>query len=171
MTKEKAIHTDLISIQKLVFDTCNFKYSSPIVESESLEYGACSFELDHLAVRFRVSKITPTKIGQFVTLWKRTGKGPIEPFDMSDVLDLLIINARQETNFGQFIFPKSVLFEKGILSLNGKGGKRAIRVYPPWDIAINKQAQNTQKWQLNYFFDISDDKEIDFDRAKILYGI
>jgi hypothetical protein len=170
MTKQKAIHTDLLCIQTLVFDACKFKYSVAIAELESSEYGACSFELNQLAIRFRVSKITPTKIGQFVTLWKRNGKGPIEPFDRTDVLDLVIISARHETNFGHFIFPKSVLFEKGILSLNGKGGKRAIRVYPPWDIAINKQAQTTQKWQLNYFLDLSDEKEIDFNRAKILYG-
>ena len=171
MTKEKAIHTDLLSIQTLVFEACQFKYSLAIAEPESAEYGACSFELNHLAIRFRVSKITPTKIGQFVTLWKRIGKGPIEPFDMSDVLDLVIVSARQEANFGHFIFPKSILLEKGILSLNGKGGKLAIRVYPPWDIAINKQAQKTQKWQLNYFLDLSEEKEIDFEGAKILYGI
>ena len=169
LTNQKTIHNDLLSIQTLVFDACKFKYSLAIAEFESAEYGAYSFELNNLSVRFRVSKITPTKIGQFVTLWKRTGKGPIEPFDNTDVLDLIIISARHETNLGQFIFPKSVLIEKGILSLNGKGGKRAIRVYPPWDSAINKQAQKTQKWQLNYFLDLSDEKEINFDRVKILY--
>lgn len=171
MSKQNVIHSDLLSIQTRVFDACKFKYSLAIAEPESAEYGAYSFELNHLATRFRVSKITPTKIGQFVTLWKRTGKGPIEPFDSLDVLDLVIISAKYETHFGHFIFPKSVLLEKGILSLNGKGGKRAMRVYPPWDIAINNQAQKTQKWQLNYFLDLSDEKEIDFDRAKILYGI
>ena len=171
MTKQKTIHNDLLFIQMLVFDACKFKYSLAIAEFESAEYGACSFELNNLSVRFRVSKITPTKIGQFVTLWKRIGKGSIEPFDSKDVLDLVIISARHETNFGHFIFPKSVLLEKRILSLNGKGGKRAIRVYPPWDSAINKQAQKTQNWQLNYFLDLSDEKEINFDRVKILYGI
>jgi hypothetical protein len=25
----------------------------------------------------------PTKVGQFVTLWKRLGRGPIQPFDLS----------------------------------------------------------------------------------------
>lgn len=169
MTKEIAIHKDLYAIQTGVFDSCGFKYSLAIAEPESTEYGACSFELNNLSVRFRVSKITPTKIGQFVTLWKRTGKGPIEPFDMVDDLDLVIISAMHEANFGQFIFPKSVLIEKGILSIKGKGGKRAIRVYPPWDIAINKQAQKTQQWQLNYFLDLSDAKEIDLVKAKMLF--
>ncbi len=169
MAKEIAIHKDLYAIQTRVFDSCGFKYSLAITEFESAEYGACSFELNNLSVRFRVSKITPTKIGQFVTLWKRTGKGPIEPFDMADDLDLVIISAMHETNFGQFIFPKSILIEKGILSINGKGGKRAIRVYPPWDIAINKQSQKTQNWQLNYFLDLSDAKEIDLVKAKMLF--
>ena len=35
---------------------------------------------------------------------------------------------------------------------------------------INKQAKKTQKWQLNYFLDLSNEKEIDHDRVKILYG-
>ena len=47
MTKEKAIHTDLLSIQTLVFEACQFKYSLAIAEPESAEYGACSFELNH----------------------------------------------------------------------------------------------------------------------------
>jgi hypothetical protein len=38
------------------------------MEAESAEYGAYTFELNDLSVRFRVAKITPTKIGQFVTL-------------------------------------------------------------------------------------------------------
>lgn len=44
----------------------------PIVaEAESAEYGACRFALEGHSIVFRVAKITPTKTGQFVTLWKR----------------------------------------------------------------------------------------------------
>jgi hypothetical protein len=46
-----------------------------MLERESLEYAACSFKLNSMSVKFRVAKITPTKIGQFVTLWKRVSKG------------------------------------------------------------------------------------------------
>ncbi len=59
------------------------------------------------------------------------------------------------THSGQFIFPKSILLVKGILSDGEKDGKRGFRVYPPWDKAVNKQAKQTQQWQLQYFTDSS----------------
>lgn len=76
------------------------------------------------------------------------------PYDLADPVELYIFSVRSQKNFGQFIFPKTVLCEKGIISKNGKGGKRATRLYPPWVIAPNLQAKNTQKWQTNYFFEI-----------------
>jgi hypothetical protein len=170
MTIHKAIYNDLLSIQKLIFEQLNFDYTIPLAETESAEYGAYIFELNNLSVRFRVSKITPTKTGQFVTLWKRIDNGPIQPFDISDPIHLFIISSRDKNNFGHFIFPKSVLLEQGILSGKGKDGKRAIRVYPPWDITTNRQAQKTQKWQLKYFLDLSNKKTIDLLRLKTLYN-
>jgi hypothetical protein len=61
-------HHDLLTAKDLVYNPCRFKCSQPIMEAESAEYGAYTFELNDLSVRFRVAKITPTKIGQFVTL-------------------------------------------------------------------------------------------------------
>lgn len=66
------------------------------------------------------------------------------------------------------MFPKSVLAEKGIITLNGKVGKRGIRVYPPWDIPTKKQAQKTQNWQTKYFFTIYADRATDLGLAKEL---
>jgi hypothetical protein len=82
-----------------------------------------------------------------------------------------MIATQKENNFGVFIFPKIILQEKGILSNQGKNkknGKRGIRVYPIWDKTMNKQAQKTQNWQLNYFLDISENIEIDLQEAKEL---
>ena len=45
--------------------------------------------------------------------------------------------------FGQFVFSKAVLSEKRILSKQEKDRKRAIRVYPPWEIAENLQAKKS----------------------------
>jgi hypothetical protein len=170
MSITQTIHNDLLSLQNRVFDKHGFKYTTPLMEEESKEYAAYLFELNSLAVRFRVSKITPTKVGQFVTIWKRKGNGPIEPFDITDKLDIVIISARTETHFGHFVFPKAVLCKQGIITVNDKEGKRAMRVYPPWDIATNKQAQKTQKWQLNYFIDLSNINAIDSLRLKRLYN-
>lgn len=161
------IPKDLILIQEILFDTCNFKITQPILETESSEYGACTFSLNNLNILFRIAKITPTKTGQFVTLWKRINQGPIQPFDSADPIDLFIISTRKENNFGMFIFPKSVLITKEIVS-DKKEGKRAIRVYPPWDITTSKQAQKTQKWQLDYFLEIQEDQTKDLNRIKSL---
>ena len=148
-----------------------FDSALPQIESESAEYGACRFALNSLSICFRVAKITPTKIGQFVTLWKRTGKSPIQPFDLSDPVDFFVISVRKEGLFGQFVFPKLVLSEKGSVSKNGQGGKRAIRVYPPWDNTISPQAQKTQKWQLEYFLEIPSERPVDMHRLQYLYKV
>jgi hypothetical protein len=165
----KAIPKDLIVIQKLLFDNCKLEIKTIIPELESSEYGACTFTLNHLNIRFRTAKITPNKTGQFVTLWKRINQGPIQPFDSTDCIDFFIISTRNKTLFGQFIFPMSILIEKGIITHQGKEGKRAIRVYPPWDLTTSKQAQKTQKWQLDYFLEVKQDQTIDSNLAKALF--
>ena len=165
------IHSDLLLAKELLYDSCGYECSLPEKEKESAEYEAYSFQLNNKSILFRTAKITPTKIGQFVTLWKRIDKEPIQPFYFTDAIDLIVISVRKENRVGQFVFPKSVLCEKGIISTSNKEGKRAIRVYPPWDKAINKQAQKTQQWQLDYFLEIPVDKLIDKERANMLYDL
>ncbi|NIX75993.1 MepB family protein [Microvirga terricola] len=162
---------DLLAAIALVYEPNGFSCSPPRAEPESLDYGACAIELSGRALWFRVSKITPTKIGQFVTLWKRSGQGPIQPFDTSDPIDLFVISCRQDQRLGQFVFPKSVLCERDIVSRDGKGGKRGMRVYPPWDRPTNRQALKTQHWQLDYFLHIAGDRPLDHARARTLYGL
>ncbi len=161
---------DLTYIKTQIFDACGFEYTEPISEIESAEYNAYYFKLNKLHVRFRTAKITPTKVGQFVTLWKRLSTGPIAPFDETDSIDIVIINVVNGNQFGQFIFPKSVLSKQGILTVNHKEGKRGFRVYPPWDITTNKQAIKTQKWQLNYFLNLSNFSPEALEKAKALYN-
>ena len=154
LTTINSLHSDLTIAKKLVYDKCGFELTNPKIHSESIEYGACSFELDGKVIQHRASKITPTKTGQFVTIWKRNKNGITEPFCISDTIDFIIITARSGNNLGQFIFPKNVLANKGIITQNGKEGKRGIRVYPPWDLITNKQAEKTQNWQILYFITI-----------------
>lgn len=138
----------------LVFNKLGLEIKSISLEKESSDYDACQLLLNDKKALFRTAKTTPTKIGQFVTLWKRTPKGPIAPFTMEDGFELVIINTKTENHFGQFVFPKTILIEKGIFSTDSKEGKRALRVYPPWDKTTSKQAQKTQQWQLEYFIAI-----------------
>lgn len=162
-------HPDLLTTQTLIYDACGIAYTQPIAEAESADYSACTFAVNGMEARFRVAKTTPTKTGQFVTLWKREGKGPIQPFDVADPVELFIISTRKGNELGQFVFPKEVLLQQDIVSLNNQGGKRAIRVYPPWDVTTSKQAQRTQQWQLNYFVHIPANQPVDPEQAAILY--
>ncbi len=161
------MNANLYKIRTEVFQKCGFEISDFRPEKESKEYDACQYELSGRHIISRNAKITPKKIGQFVTFWKRNGKGPIEPFHESDRFDLFTVNVRTEKEFGQFVFPKSLLIKKGIISTDKKEGKRAFRVYPNWDIAKSKQATQTQKWQLNYFYQIDD--LMDFNKITELY--
>ncbi|MEN2402673.1 MepB family protein [Flavobacterium sp. MC2016-06] len=166
---QKQIPSDLILAKELVYDFCNFEVTVPQAEAESKEYDACDFQINQKHIKFRSAKITPTKNGQFVTLWKRNKSGIIEPFDFSDTIDFVIVNVRKEALLGQFIFPKEVLLAKGIFSTPKKEGIRATRVYPPWDETTSKQAQKTQQWQLNYFYEIN--KSTNFNTIQNLFCI
>ena len=161
------VNSDLNQIKVEIYDRCSLEISDFKTESESIEYDACQFELNEMKVICRSSKITPKKIGQFVTFWKRNEKGITEPYHAADKIDFYLINVKTENNFGQFVFPKTELINRGIISTDRKYGKRGFRVYPKWDKALNKQAEKTQKWQLNYFFEIN--KTTDLNKVSELY--
>lgn len=169
MTIIDSFPNDLKTAKELVYDTSGFKLTNPQLNAESKEYGACSFELNGKIIQHRVSKVTPTKTGQFVTIWKRNEDGITAPFDLSDEIDFIIITTRSGENLGQFIFPKKVLAAKGIITQNDRTGKRGIRVYPPWDIPENRQAEQTQNWQLSYFLMIKTDGSTNLDLAKKIF--
>lgn len=163
-------HPDLIAAQDLVYAPSGWVWSGLQPEVESADYAACTLVLNGLRIRFRVAKTTPTKTGQFVTLWKRICKGPIQPFELSDPVDCFVVSTRSGQNFGQFVFPKAVLAHKDVVAHNGRGGMRAMRVYPPWDSTTSRQAQATQAWQRDYFLDLSAGRAPDLARAKLLFG-
>ncbi len=164
----KRMDKNLKQIKTKIYDRCSFEISDFKLEQESKEYDACRFNLNGSRVVSRNAKITPKKIGQFVTFWKRNGNGPIEPFNDRDEIDFFVVNIRTENEWGQFVFPKSVLIEKGIISTQKKEGKRAFRLYPSWDKTKSKQAEQTQKWQLNYFYEVGE--MTDFEKVIQLYS-
>ncbi len=159
-------HLNLIKVN--IYDKCGLSISAFKKEEESKEYDACRFELNGLKVVSRTAKVTPKKVGQFVTFWKRNPNGIIEPLDEFDSIDFYIVTVNTTSQVGQFVFPKPILIEKGIISTDKKEGKRGFRVYPIWDKVINNQATKTQNWQLKYFYEI--DEKIDFTRVLELYS-
>ncbi len=144
----------LSEINKRVYQSSGFKITNLQTEKESQEYDACQFELNGLKIISRTAKRTPKKAGQFVTFWKRKDNGPIEPFHEADSFDFFIVNIRTDAGFGLFVFPKSILVQKGIISTDSKEGKRAFRVYPEPNKNLNKTAERTQVWQREYFFPV-----------------
>lgn len=165
----QSLHQDLIDTENLIYKPAQLRHSTLILETESTDYGACHFEMNNFKIRFRAARKTPKKNGLFVTLWKRIGSGPIQPYDIADPVDFFVISTRNNESFGQFVFPKSVLLEKNIFSQGGNGGKRGIRVYPSWDKPTSKQVQKTQTWQLRYFLEVPINEPVDHDRIKMLY--
>ena len=161
------MNVNLIKIKSKIYDKVDFQISKMNKELEGTEYDACQFELNGMKIISRSSKITPKKIGQFVTFWKRNKKGITEPFSETDRVDFYVVNVKTENNFGQFVFPKSELINKGIITTEKKEGKRGFRVYPKWDNTENKQAKKTQEWQLKHFYEIN--KLTDLSFVKELY--
>ncbi|MEX0446597.1 MepB family protein [Xenorhabdus sp. SGI246] len=128
---------------------------TPYRENESHEYEAIRFGLSGKSILFRQAKITPRKVGYFVTLWKRPfPNAEIMPFEQKDKIDFCIIATYSESQKGIFLFDSDILTRQGIFSTRNKEGKRAIRVYPSWIYPDSKQAIKTQKWQSSYFINL-----------------
>ncbi|MER5117059.1 MepB family protein [Serratia marcescens] len=146
------IPVQLSDIINEVLLPAGIRISEPQREAESGEYGACQLEVEGKRALFRVANTTPTKLDQFVTIWKRPHvQDEIMPIDFDDGIEFVLVSVFDHTHRGFFIFNRHVLAKKGVMSVRGKEGKRAIRVYAPWVKPIVKQAITTQKWQLQHF--------------------
>jgi len=167
MIEIETLNKNLIEVKTKIYDKLSLNISNVNNKLEGTEYDACQFELNGMKMISRSSKITPKKVGQFVTFWKRNQNGETEPYSENDQFDFYIINAKSGDHFGQFVFPKSELIKKNFITTEKKDGKRGFRVYPVWDKTLNKQAEKTQKWQLNYFYEI--DKTTDLKKVNELY--
>lgn len=146
----------LTYVNKNYYEPNHFIIKAIQEEAQNSDYGAGIFQLNSKSVRFRVAKITPTKVGQFVAFWEKDRNPKNQAFSYEEATDLMVINTfSNENHFGQFVFPKQVLLKQNILKTAIAKGKMAIRVYPGWEKPTSKQAIKTQKWQLEYFVDLS----------------
>ena len=89
-----SLNNNLIQVKEKIYDPCDFELTNFIQEIESTEYDACQFQLNGKTIISRTSKITPKKVGQFVTFWKRIPSGIIAPFEASDTFDFFVVNTK-----------------------------------------------------------------------------
>lgn len=139
-------------------------------EKQNAEYAGCLFHLNHKSIRFRISKITPNKIGQFVSFWEKDDNMQNQAFSYDAAPGLLVITCIDDNKLGQFIFPKEILLKEKILKTQSQIGKMAMRVYPIWDTPESNQAKKSQMWQLQYFVDLSDHNNLPIDKLLHLYS-
>ncbi|MBM6615131.1 MepB family protein [Desemzia sp. RIT804] len=165
-------HVALAYINKRIYEPNCLTIELIQEEKQNSKYGAGAFNIGSKRIRFRVANTTPTKIGQFVVFWEKDEKNVNQPYAYEKAPDLLVVTTfKKDGRFGQFIFPKEVLFKERILSSRSTKGKMAIRVYPSWDKPASKEAINTQQWQLPYFIDMSDLNPESIDRVIELYTL
>ena len=169
------------------FVATGFNITKPIALDpvrESSKYEALTFALDEKNIAYRKGKITPDRPGAFLAIWQRPATTDIndnKPIPLtSNQLDYLFIQVQNHTNdeankvlnnsllnnsatSGMFIFPVSMLIEKGIVSSTKSKGKTGFRVFPPWSQnrgsigtkVFSESAKKTQQWQLPYFLEIN----------------
>ena len=145
---------------------------------ESSKYEALNFSLNDRSIVYRKGKVTSDRPGAFLAVWQRpglesaNGNKPI-PLTSSE-LDYLFIHVESHSNisealehrskYGMFIFPVSLLIEKGIVSSVKSKGKTGFRVFPPWSQdrgivgtkVFSESGKKTQRWQIPFFLEIDD---------------
>lgn len=140
-------------------------------DKEADAYCGYNFQINQWQCKFRKAKTTPKKVGQFVTLWRRNEDGVTEPFNENDNDDFYIIFTEERDKRGIFLFSKTVLIQKQILSTSTKEGKRGFRVYPIWSQPENLQAKNTQSWQSKYFVELSNSESTYKDNMDLIFSL
>ena len=165
-------YTALNYVNKMIYEPNDLTVKSVQEEKQNSKYGAGTFQLSSRTVRFRVANITPTKVGQFVAFWEKDENNKNQPFTYEEAPDLLVITTfKDDSEFGQFIFPKEILIKQNILRSSSTKGKMAIRVYSSSDKPTSKQAKKTQKWQLPYFVGMRDPSKLPIDKIIELYSL
>lgn len=163
----ESFHADIVAVARLLADR-GIVCPDLAIEPDNAEYGAAIS--DAAGLRFRVGKVTPRKVGMFVTVWRRATNGSTEPLPDADGVQSLIVTAREGDRFGFFAFPRSALRTHGITSVEAVGGKRGFRVYPPWSETANAQAKLSQAWQGEYFLELDSPAGLDAQRAHQLFS-
>lgn len=128
---------------------------SVVTEAQGSDYESGRVNTESGIWRVRTARITPTKPGAFVAVWRRGSDGETEPFDMSDECSGLVVFVEDGERFGVFTFSREQLVVLGIIRSDHSPGKRGFRVYPSWCTDLNARAQRTQRAHVAAFADLS----------------
>lgn len=120
-------------------------------EEQQSDYEAGVAELDGQLWRIRTARITPTKSGGFVAIWRRDETGTTTPFEPEAELQGLMVFISEDNRFGVFRFTMQHLERLGVLASASAPGKRGFRVYPSWTSGLKGQAKKSQDAQLTAF--------------------
>ncbi len=91
---------------------------APDESPEARAYSGCWFTLTGAygtenRVVFRTAKVTPTKAGLFVTLWKRDDSGITRPYSVEDGVDEFWVVTETPNGYGYFAFTAQSLVDFG----------------------------------------------------------
>lgn len=128
---------------------------TPVAEEQSGDYESGRVVIGGELWRIRTARVTPTKPGAFVAVWRRAQDGGTEPFDGADECAGLLVLVEDGELAGIFRFTRADLVRLGITSSPTAPGKRGFRVYPSWCDGLNAQAARTQRTQAAAFTDLS----------------
>ncbi len=59
------------NLNNIVYQPNNLIITNLKKKKSNAEYAGCFIHLNHKSIRFRKSKVTPNKIGQFVSFWEK----------------------------------------------------------------------------------------------------
>lgn len=128
----------------------------PEAEEQNSDYESGVVRLGDARWRIRTARITPTKPGAFVAVWRRNAAGTTEPFDAEDPTAGLLVYVVDGPHFGVFRFTTAHLVELGVIRSAAHAGKRGFRVYPGWSVGLNRAAERARAAQAAAFLDLSD---------------
>lgn len=132
-------------------ETVGLTLAEVVPEEQNSDYESGCAKLEGTWWRVRTARITPTKPGAFVAIWRRNSEGNTEPFSTDDDCAGLLVFVSDEDRFGVFRFPTAALGELGVYSSQRSAGKRGFRLYPIWYTSLNSQAIRTQGKQAPFF--------------------
>lgn len=73
-------------LDEMIYKPNNLLITKRKEEKQNSEYAGWVFQLNNRSIRFRVSKITPNKIGQFVSFWEKNASMSNQAFFMIRLL-------------------------------------------------------------------------------------